>query len=100
MNDTDFRNKVTMINGKWELKIKPLKKELLACEQKLASLGTPIPGKLPPVLSASQTIEKRVLEQRLQSLVQQFNEGSRGWLAELLKVEKPSPPTGLKQKIP
>jgi len=99
MNEADFRNKLTLINGKWDPRIKLLKKELSACERKLASLGTPVPGRLPPVLSAKQVVEQRVLEKGLQSLVQKLNQASRDWLAELLKVPAPTPAAGLKGKI-
>lgn len=97
-----FINKLTTINGKFDAWIRPIQQELIACEQALASLGTPIPGKLAPAMSvsASHEAEKHVLEVRMRALVEQFNRANRDWLNELRLVPRPGPVAGLRQQIP
>lgn len=100
MTDAEFRNKVTLLNGKWDSRIRMLKQQMAMCEQKLAAVGTPAPGRLPPVAGPAQSAELRSLELQITMLVQQYNQASRGWLEELLRVPRPAPAAGLKQKIP
>jgi hypothetical protein len=100
MDQGEYISQINVINAKWSARITSLQKDLQACEEKLASLGTPAPGKLPPVLSPAQQTQAVALDQRLQTLVLQFNQANKDWLNELVQLAKPDPPVTLKQQIP
>lgn len=98
--EEDYLNAIKDINARYAAIINPIQRDLLACELKLASLGTLVPGALPPVNSAKTASERSVLKSQLQLLVIQFNRSNKDWLLELMALKKPAKPAALRERIP